>query len=611
MNKISFKSPFLFLWSGLKKGLFLVGLVVTLLYFGLLFFLFKSNDVTVDLPERGFIVEMAISGEVVDYQPSKRNLALRLLTNEPKKFNINHLIKTINRITDDSRVKGLMINWSDAKSNLSHQTRLNDALSELRQERPELLIYFYSNNIDRGTLLLSSPANRIAIPPVANILITGPILQLTYFGDAAKKLGIGFTVFKTGPHKAVFEPYVRSTPSEEALTEYKQISKDITADVVQRIAGHREHPIADIESWFSQSLFTVKLALQKGIITDVTYADTLLSELKSDINDQINTQANVIDAIQYLHSSSAIDDAKIAKDSQATLALIDAQGAISHQSTNTSGDGKIYAKSLIEQIKWAKNDNDVKAVVLRITSPGGSAQASEIIWHHLHELAKRKPLVVSMGSVAASGGYYLATAGQKIVAESTTITGSIGVTAVLPEVQDLQEKIGIYFHTISDSDRKRLLSIESKPTELDVALVNAGIQETYQTFLERVSEGRPLSYDDAEKLAGGRIYTGIKAKELGLVDELGDTKTAFRIAKELAGLDPDKFYPVKPYTNKKQGVLSCLIQQGLDNCVLQSQLKSSLSKLSSFSQLANVIELLQSTGQAPQKLTYLPINTNL
>ena len=215
-----------------------------------------------------------------------------------------------------------------------------------------------------------------------------------------------------------------------------------------------------------------------------------------------------------------------------------------------------------------------------------------------------------MGSVAASGGYYLAAAGQKIVAESTTITGSIGVTAVLPEVQDLQEKIGVYFHTISESDRKRLFSIESKPSEFDVAIVNEGIQETYQTFLKRVSDSRPLSYAETEKVAGGRIYTGAKAQELGLVDEIGDTDTAFKLAKELAGLDPEKLYSIKRYTQHNQNLFSCLIQNGFENCVIQPSLHNSISKLSSFSQLANVVELLQSSGQAPKKLTYLPINTD-
>jgi len=216
-----------------------------------------------------------------------------------------------------------------------------------------------------------------------------------------------------------------------------------------------------------------------------------------------------------------------------------------------------------------------------------------------------------MGSAAASGGYYLAAAGEKIVAESSTITGSIGVTAVLPEIENLQEKIGVYFHTISDSDRKRLLSIESKPSELDVALVNEGIQETYQTFLTRVSDNRDLSYSEVEKLAGGRVYTGTRAKELGLVDEIGDIKTAFNIAKELAGLDTEKLYPVQSYVSPKQNLFSCLIQQGLDNCVLQNQLKTSLTQLSSFGPLLDVIELIQPKGHGPQKLTYLPINTNL
>ena len=607
LTKRIFTSPLKLFWSAIKKSLFLVGLIVTALYLFFIFSLAKGKDLSAELPEQGFIVNMTVNGDIVDNLPNAKGLALSLLSNEPKKVHIERLIKTLDRVSTDQRVKGLMLNWSAAKSSLSHQTRLNDALKALKTKRPDLPIYSYANNIDRGSLLLSSSADRIAIPPVANILITGPILQLTYFGEAAKKLGIGFTVFQTGPHKAVFEPYIRSTPSPEALGEYQQISKDISNDVIERIADGRQLSKNVVEAWFAQSLFTVKSAKEQGIVTDITYADTLLDDLKT----TANIQDDVIDSTTYFHSSNNIDQPNLASDSQSRIGLIQAIGAISHQSNNTKGDQKIYAQSLIEQIEWAKNDENIKTVVLRVNSPGGSAQASELIWHHLNELAQEKPLVVSMGSAAASGGYYLAAAGEKIVAESSTITGSIGVTAVLPEIENLQEKIGIYFHTISDSDRKRLLSIESKPSELDVALVNEGIQETYQTFLTRVSDNRDLSYSEVEKLAGGRVYTGTRAKELGLVDEIGDIKIAFTIAKELAGLDTEKLYPVQSYVSPKQNLFSCLIQQGLDNCVLQNQLKTSLTQLSSFGPLLDVIELIQPRGHGPQKLTYLPINTNL
>ena len=607
LTKRIFTSPLKLFWSATKKSLFLVGLIVTALYLFFIFSLAKGKDLSAELPEQGFIVNMTVNGDIVDNLPNAKGLALSLLSNEPKKVHIERLIKTLDRVSTDQRVKGLMLNWSAAKSSLSHQTRLNDALKALKTKRPDLPIYSYANNIDRGSLLLSSSADRIAIPPVANILITGPILQLTYFGEAAKKLGIGFTVFQTGPHKAVFEPYIRSTPSPEALGEYQQISKDISNDVIERIADGRQLSKNVVEAWFAQSLFTVKSAKEQGIVTDITYADTLLDDLKT----IANIQDDVIDSTTYFHSSNNIDQPNLASDSQSRIGLIQAIGAISHQSNNTKGDQKIYAQSLIEQIEWAKNDENIKTVVLRVNSPGGSAQASELIWHHLNELAQEKPLVVSMGSAAASGGYYLAAAGEKIVAESSTITGSIGVTAVLPEIENLQEKIGVYFHTISDSDRKRLLSIESKPSKLDVALVNEGIQETYQTFLTRVSDNRDLSYSEVEKLAGGRVYTGTRAKELGLVDEIGDIKIAFTIAKELAGLDTEKLYPVQSYVSPKQNLFSCLIQQGLDNCVLQNQLKASLSQLSSFGPLLDVIELIQPRGHGPQKLTYLPINTNL
>ena len=611
------KKIFSTIWALIKRSLFMIGLLVSLAYIGAIFYLSKSVDNSIELPESGFVLNFHIDGEIVDYTPSTRNLALGLLNDGPKRYNINHLLKAIDRASKDQRVKSIFINWGSNNSNLSHQTRLNDAFAELNKRRPELPIYFYSNTIDRGALLLSATSERIAVPPVSNFLITGPIMQLAYFGEAAEKLGVGFTVFQTGPHKAVFEPYIRSTPSPEVWAEYQQINQELSTDIISRIAKLRFISENQVTNWFKQSIFTVESALQNNIITDINYIDEFYEKHVSVHSD------DSIDALDYFQSSGDIDDQLLANNSAPKLALIEAFGNISHQSRNaSSNDNGIFAQDIIDQIDWAKEDDEIAAVVLRIASPGGSALASELIWHKVKKLSEIKPVVVSMGSVAASGGYYIAAAADAIIAESTTITGSIGVTAILPELERLQEKIGIYMHTITDSDRKRLLSIEEKPSPQDIALVNAGIQETYQTFIDRVSNGRALSKEQVTSLAGGRIYTGLTAKELGLVDEIGDTNTAFAKAKKLAGLDPEKLYAIKPYIHEGKNIFNCVLKKGLDNCVTINSLHFSpfknldpasnkFLKKSSFSKLLNVLQIVDLESNLPSKVSFLPLATDL
>ncbi len=617
MAKFSIKTPFKFIWSTFKKSMFMIGLLVTIAYFGLIFYLSNSSDNKIELPEQGFVLDLSIEGEIVDYNPGPKSLALNLLNDGPKRYNISQLLKIIERASTDQRVKGVFINWSGSQSNLSQQIRINNALAKLRKERAQLPIYFYSNNIDHGALLISATANRIAVPPVANFLITGPVMQLMYFGEAAERLGIGFTVFQTGPHKAVFEPYIRSSPSQEVLTEYTQINEEITVNIIDRISEFRGDDVSEnqVREWFKQSIYTVESALENNVITDIAYIDDFFSEFQS----ETGTNYKTVKAMDYFRSSEEIDKHFLAKENSAHLAIIEAYGAISQQGNKTSGsESGIFANDIIDQLNWAKEDDDIAAVIIRISSPGGSAQASELIWHYINQLSEVKPVVVSMGTVAASGGYYMAAAADAIVAEPTTITGSIGVTALLPELENLQDKIGVYLHTITDSDRKALLSIEEKPTDLDIALVNAGIQETYQTFLNRVSEGRSLSLEKLEKIAGGRVYTGTTAKSLGLVDEIGDTNTALFIAKNLAGLDSEKLYPIKTYTAEGKSIISCVIQKGWDNCVSSNFLKhiqpnplhKSIEKISGISSLIELARIFQSESKGPIQLTYLPVKLN-
>jgi protease-4 len=222
---------------------------------------------------------------------------------------------------------------------------------------------------------------------------------------------------------------------------------------------------------------------------------------------------------------------------------------------------------MAEEIAWAMDNNDVKAVVLRIASPGGSASASDYIWDRVRTLNEKKPVIVSMGSVAASGGYYIASGARHIFADASTITGSIGVIGMLPNLEGMREKWGVSFHTITQSNRSNLLG-GRKMTPQDQTYMQNSVEDVYRTFKSRVASSRKMSMEKVEQLAQGRIYTGQQAKEVGLIDDIGDLREAFQFAKKEAGLDPNKLYPIHRYEPPVLSAAECLRSLGhLRKCI--------------------------------------------
>lgn len=445
-------------------------------------------------------------------------------------------------------VKGLYITLRNLQGSLASVEELREALMKFRQSEKPIAVHLVGG--DNSSLLLASAATRIGMTPTGTIFAPGPTFQLVYFADTLRKLGVTADVIRHGEFKSAFEPLVENEPSAATIEQYSAMETALRDYFVESLSLGRKRPLADGRSWLAQGLFTGQEAQSQGIVDELIFEPlfrkAFLAEMKT------TEEVNLLD----LNGMSGSGLPTIGSEGQG-LALIEASGEIA-MSADGARDDAITPDLLIPEIRWAKEKEDVRAVILRIDSPGGDAVAADIIWHELQELAAVKPLIVSMGSVAASGGYYLAAPAAHIVAQPSTITGSIGVIGMVMNFADFREKYGISFHTIAQTERKRLLDLGSAMSDQDRALLLASIDSTYKTFVERVGAGRHMEVEQVDRLGGGRVYTGIEAKRLGLVDSLGGLAEAFRVAKDRAGLNPDSRFPLFNYEEPGTSLSECL-----------------------------------------------------
>ncbi len=492
----------------------------------------------------------------------ERQKLLGALFNETLPTSLDEVQVALRRATDDVRVQGVYLHVTNASAGLSTLTSLRRSLEQYTSSQKPL--YIHLDEGDSNFYFLATAAQKINLSPVGGLTIPGPAFQLTYFGSALEKLGVQLEVVKAGKYKSAMESFVQDQPSPETLEMYQAMEGSLRNTMVGAIAKGRKRTDAEVRAWLKSSFFTSQQALKQGLVDRVGYASDWEEELKTELKAQ-----SIVDWSDYLDQTDDLDKPKLSEDGN-SIALIEARGEIVSGVDDARGEG-IAPHTMIEELKWAADDNDIKAVVLRVDSPGGSAMASDLIWDEVRKLSVKKPLVVSMGSVAASGGYYISAPARLIYAEPTTITGSIGVIGAIPKGIKLAEKWGVNFHMVTGSDRKDYLNFGSKSSIEDKAVLGESIKETYDTFVQKVAEGRKQDVKRVYEIAEGRVYTGAEALNIGLVDRLGGLRDAFQGAKELAQLDVNKLYPIARYQPKAESLLDCFGEESPWQCFSELQ----------------------------------------
>lgn len=459
---------------------------------------------------------------------------------------IPHFEGQLKRLGKDERVKGLFLEVGTVSGSLAEISELRQALLNFKKEYKKP-IYVWFARADTASYYLSSVANEITMPETGTLFLLGPVVDSVFFGGAAKKVGLNFEVIKTGTFKSAFETFTRNKPSEAYQEAYSALEKSLRNQINQDI--HKSYPKLSekaVEEAFKVSIHQADEALKRNIVSKLNYLpDTLLAYEKQH-------EAEILPFEDYGKDLSFSYDEEELKEEG--IALIEATGEIK---LNSDDSHTITPEALSKELKWALEEDKVKAVVLRISSGGGDALSSDLIWRDVKALAEAKPLIASFGSVAASGGYYIAAPAKKIFANPTSITGSIGTISMIMNAKDFEEKYGISFFLETGSDRKKLLDPGSEASEEDRRILKNGANQFYDIFINRVAEGRNLSEAYIRSIAEGRVWTGEQALERKLIDAYGGLREALKEAKTQAGFSEEDSIPVMRYSPEIKSFQDC------------------------------------------------------
>ncbi len=551
---------------GLYRFFFLLGVAVFCTYFLLFLVLSQLKSpmvqrLQVKEPKKDYVLVINPKAVLSSKLPKLKTEIMEQFFQKTRTFYARKFASMMEDAKEQKRVKAVLLDLSFLSGGMEEFALVRKAILDFKQSGKKLWVH--APSLNSANLYAASVADRITMPPTGGVFLDKPAFQMTYFKDAADKLGVAFEVFRAGKYKSAFEPLVKNAPSEPTKEEMQALEESIRLYLLDGIAEGRQKDLGTVSSWAKRSVYNSAMSKTSGIVDEISHYSTTLDQLQKAVGVEKSWSYK-----KFLRLKG-IDHAKKKFDSEG-IALLEANGSI-HMSQDDQRNESITVSSMRKRIRWAKKDEDVKGVVLRIDSPGGSALASEILWKELKELSDKKPLVVSMGRVAASGGYYLSTAAKTIIASPTTITGSIGVIGMVPYAPKAAEKYGVHFHTVSSSDRKALYDLALPPTADDKRVMGESIDEVYEQFLARVSGARGMTRDQADSIAQGRVWTGMQAKQNGLVHELGDVQDAIDKVKELAGLDPKKKQRLYRFKDDRLTLADCFRIQNLAKCAEQFQ----------------------------------------
>ena len=456
---------------------------------------------------------------------------------------LDEILHAITIAKNDEDIKGISINNNFIIAGLAQTQAIRKALEDFKKSGK--FIYTYGDFYMQKDYYLASVADSIFLNPVGALDFRGLSSEVLFFKDFQEKTGVKMEVIRHGKYKSAVEPFIANEMSEANRTQIKELISSLWSSMVEDISNGRNILAKDLnviaDTLGGRSPEYAKLS---GLIDDVIFYDQYEQKLKNAVGSQLNKDLNIVSLSDYVIRSNK----KVIRNGKDKIAVVFAQGEILYGEggPNVIGQG-IINKAIIK----AKEDKDIKAIVLRVNSPGGSALTSDIIWREIELAKKKKPVIVSMGNVAASGGYYIAVGADKIFAEPTTVTGSIGVFGTVPNMAELAGEIGINAEQVGTNKNSVEYSFFEPMTDDFRNLVQESIESTYDTFLQRVSQGRNISMAVADSLAQGRVWSGVDAKRLGLIDELGNLEDAIAEAAKMAELTE---YGVKKFPRYKSGL---------------------------------------------------------
>lgn len=444
----------------------------------------------------------------------------------------------------DPNIKGIYIDAQYPVAGFATLEEIRNALIDFKQSKK--FIYSYGEVMTEAAIYINSVADKSYINPAGGLEFNGIQAEYPFMKGLFDKIGVKPEVFRVGDYKSAVEPFTRTDMSKENKEQTRSFLGSIANHYYGNIAKSRGISMDEINSILNElKVQEPEDAVKYKILTNVGYFDEFEKAIRSQLKIKEKDKINYIGLSKYLKAEKFVKEG----DSSNKIAVVVGEGDIY---TGKSQDGTIGSETIVKELERARKDKNVKAIVLRINSPGGSSLASDVMWRQIDLVKKEKPVIASMGDYAASGGYYMAMNCDTIVAQPTTITGSIGIFAILMNIEKLMnDKLGITFDEVNTHQYSGFPSATRTMSDAEKMMLQNSINKGYEEFVSKAAKGRKMSIEQLKSIASGRVWTGTQAKENGLVDVLGGIDDAIKIAAKKAGLK-DGEYKVK-YSMKKSG----------------------------------------------------------
>jgi len=562
------KDFFKFMFASML-GFFLISIIMFFIFLGMVTsFASMMEQEKIEVAENTLLV-MQLNTPIADRTPADPLSGFDFLTMEINKpLGLNDILNNLDKAAKDENIKGIYLNLSGVKAGSATLLEIRNALLKFKESGK--FIIAYSETYSQGSYFLATTADKIYMNPEGMMDFHGLSAELMFFKGTLEKLDADMQIIRHGKFKSAVEPFMLDKMSDENREQMMAIIDALWGKITQTISESRDIPIERLNE-IADGLLIQKPedAVEFGFVDELIYKDQLLSTLKEMLDVE---EKDDIESVTLAKYTNAPDPKKERPNRKNKIAVVYALGEI------ISGEGSdeiIGSEKISRAIRKARRDNKVKAIVMRVNSPGGSALASDVILREVKLAAEAKPFIISMGDVAASGGYYIACAADKIFASPTTITGSIGVLGMIPNLEEtMKNKLGITFDYAMSNKNSNFMSTFRPLTSYQKDVIHGYIEDVYDTFVDHVSEGRDMSWEAVDEIGQGRVWAGSDAFDIGLVDEFGGLTAAIDAAAEMAEVES---YVIKELPEQKDPIEE-LFKEIMGGASIETHIKAELGE---------------------------------
>ena len=524
------KQFFKFMFASML-GTILTFIIFFFIMMGVLVFLLSFSKEEVAIVPDNCLLHLKFTDPILD-RSSKDPISLYDFSSMSlkEKLGLNDILKNIEKAKNDTKIRGIYLDLSIIPSGIATIEEIRNSLTKFKESGK--FIISYSNAYTQGTYYLASVSDKIFLNPDGFILFKGLNAQVTFFKGALDKLDIEPQIIRQGKYKSAIEPYINEKLSEANKEQLQMLVNSFWGNILDAISTSRKIPVDKLNLLADNlPLRSAEDALKNNFVDDLMYKDELLDALHALLSIPDVKKIQSISLEKYNYAPLTTPKKKYTRDK---IAVIYDLGTIIQ---GKGDDQTIGSEKISQTIRDARKNKSVKAIVLRVNSPGGDFLASEIIWREMKLARNEKPVIVSMGGVAASGGYLISSPATKILADPTTVTGSIGAYGIIPNFQKFLNNLGITFDNVKTNKNADFFNLVEPLTDFQKSLLDKEIERIYKQFVKQVAEDRNMTIEQVNEIGQGRIWSGADALKIGLIDEFGGLEQAIQTAADLAELD--------------------------------------------------------------------------